>query len=114
VRWRSDERGAGSLLAVGIVAALAVAITVLLPFVLAVPVKHRVKDAADAAALAAADAAVGLVPGVPCDLAAAVAEGNRASVLACRVDGLVATVTTGVTLLGIPITATSTAGPPAG
>ncbi len=101
------------MLALGTVAVLAVAITVLLPFVLLLPVKHRVKDAADAAALAAADVAVGLVPGAPCDLAATVAEGNGAEVLACRVDGLIATVTAGVTVLGLPLTATSSAGPPA-
>ena len=100
------------MLALATVAALAVSTTVVLPFVLLIPVKHRVKDAADAAALAAADVAIGLAPGAPCDLAAAVAEGNGASVLACRVDGLVATVTAGVTVLSLPITATSTAGPP--
>jgi secretion/DNA translocation related TadE-like protein len=112
VRWRRDDRGAGSVLALAAVAALGLATSVLLPFALVVPVKHRVKDAADAAALAAADVAVGLVPGVPCELAATVADGNGASVLACRVDGLVATVTTGVTLLGVPISASSSAGPP--
>ncbi|MFC0681973.1 Rv3654c family TadE-like protein [Lysobacter korlensis] len=113
MRWRNDEGGAGSVLALGTVAALAVAITVLLPFALLAPVKHRVKDAADAAALAAADSVVGLAPGAPCELATTVAEGNGASVLRCSVDGLIATITAGVTLLGLPITATSSAGPPA-
>jgi secretion/DNA translocation related TadE-like protein len=113
VRWRSGDRGAGSVLALATVAGLAGAITVLLPFALMLPVKHRVKDAADAAALAAADVAVGLVPGAPCELAAAVAEGNGASLTACEVDGLVATVTAGATVAGLPISATSSAGPPA-
>ena len=112
--WRSGDRGAGSVLALATVAGLAAAITVLLPFALMLPVKHRVKDAADAAALAAADVAVGLVPGAPCELAATVAGGNGASVTACEVDGLIVTVTAGVTVLGLPITATSSAGPPAG
>jgi secretion/DNA translocation related TadE-like protein len=113
VRWRSDDRGAGSVLALAVVAALGLGMSVLLPFTLLLPIKPRVKGAADAAALAAADAAVGLVPGAPCELAATVADANGSSVLTCRVDGLVATVSTGTTVLGVPISATSSAGPPA-
>jgi secretion/DNA translocation related TadE-like protein len=100
------------LLALATVAALAVAITMLLPFALLIPVKHRVKDAADASALAAADVAVGLVPGVPCEVAAMVAQANGASLADCRLDGLVATVTAGASVLGLPVAATSSAGPP--
>ena len=112
MRWRSSDHGAGSALALGVVAALAIVTTVLLPFTLLMPLKHRVKDAADAAALAAADVAVGLVPGAPCEVAAAVAEANGAAMTACEVNGLLATVTAGVLVLGLPVTATSTAGPP--
>ena len=111
MRWRSDDCGAGSVVALGTVAALALAITTLLPFTLVTPVKHRVKDAADAAALAAADVAAGLVPGLPCELAAAVVEANGASLAGCRVDGQTATVTAGAAVLGLRLTATSTAGP---
>jgi secretion/DNA translocation related TadE-like protein len=113
VRWRSSDRGAGSLLALGTVAALAVAVSGTLPLALLTPVKHRVKDAADAAALAAASVAVGLAPGAPCESAATVTDGNGARLVDCRVDGLVVTVTAGVAVLGIPFTATSTAGPSA-
>jgi secretion/DNA translocation related TadE-like protein len=113
VRWRRDERGAGSVLAVGIVAALAVAVAGTLPFALVTPVKHRVKDAADAAALAAAEVALGLRPGAACDAAAVAAGGNDAVLVDCRIDGLVVTVTAGATVLGLRLLATSTAGPPA-
>jgi secretion/DNA translocation related TadE-like protein len=113
VRWeRGEERGSGSILAVGMVAALFASTAVVLPFALALPVKHRVKDAADAAALAAADVLVGRTPGAPCEIAGFVAEANRADVVRCELDGLVATVTTGATVLGLAVTATSSAGPP--
>jgi hypothetical protein len=42
---------------------------------------------------------------------AEVAEGNAATLLDCRVDGLVVTVTAGTFVLGMRLTATSTAGP---
>jgi secretion/DNA translocation related TadE-like protein len=111
VRWRRQERGSGSVLALAVVAALALTVAGTLPFALATPLKHRMKDAADAAALAAASAALGAVPGSPCELAAVVAEHNSASLLDCRVDGLVVTVTAGTVALGMRLTATSTAGP---
>jgi secretion/DNA translocation related TadE-like protein len=112
VRWGSDERGSGAVLSLAPVAALAAVVTILLPFALLMPVKHRVKDAADAAALAAADVAVGLVPGAPCEVAATVVEGNGAELADCRMDGPIATVTAAATVAGVPVRATSSAGPP--
>ena len=53
---------------------------------------QRVANAADAAALAAADATSGAVPGVPCDLAAGVAARNGATLVGCEIDGPVASV----------------------
>lgn len=100
------------MLALGTVAALALAAAATLPFALLAPVKHRVKDAADAAALAAATAALGLEPGAPCETAAVVTAANAALLLDCRADGLVVTVTAGATIAGMRFTATSTAGPP--
>ncbi|WP_344754715.1 Rv3654c family TadE-like protein [Leifsonella bigeumensis] len=69
--------------------------------------------AADAAALAAADVAVGIAPGVPCSTAASVAKINRAVVTECQADGVMVTVRVSIPVLGFPVSATATAGPPA-
>ena len=81
---------------------------------MAVAASRSVEAAADAAALAAADTAVGLVPGYPCERAAEIAEANGASLVACETDGLVITVAVGRTLLGFAVTAAATAGPAEG
>jgi len=72
----------------------------------------RVSGAADAAALAAADAISGAVPGDPCDAAAHVARGAGALLAACELDGPVATVAVASAYGGIPFDARSRAGPP--
>lgn len=79
---------------------------------MALSVRQAVAGAADAAALAAADVASGLLPGFPCAQAERVAEANGATLEACHVDGLIATVSVGSSVLGIPVTAGATAGPP--
>ncbi|WP_165066097.1 Rv3654c family TadE-like protein [Marisediminicola senii] len=108
----ATDAGAGSILAVAIIAAVLVATTAVLP-VTAVLVAHRqASSAADASALAAADAAVGIQPGAPCVLADAVAVENGATVDGCRLDGVVATVTTTVAVATFRLSATATAGPP--
>lgn len=66
---------------------------------------------ADAAALAAADVASGLLPGVPCEAAAALAAANRVTLTGCTVAGPVVTVEVARGWL-IPVTARATAGPP--
>lgn len=48
--------------------------------------RHRAAGAADAAALAAADAAAGWVEGEPCALAAELAEAARVRLSSCTVD----------------------------
>ena len=75
-------------------------------------VRQAVAGAADAAALAAADVASGLVSGYPCATAALVAAANGAAVASCAVDGLVVTVSASRDILGLAVTATATAGPP--
>ena len=109
---RAGDRGSGSVLAIGLIAALAVLTAVLVPLYSALAARSAVGTAADAAALAAADVAVGLAPGNPCEAAARVAEANAASVGACTVDGLVVTVRVGRSVVGVMVTATATAGPP--
>ncbi len=76
-------------------------------------VRQSVAAAADASALAAADVAIGLAPGYPCEVAARVAQANGASLSGCAVDGLVVSVAATRTLLGLTVSVSATAGPPA-
>lgn len=83
---RHRDVGAGSVLvlsvlAVGLAAALAVG--ALAQVVLA---RHQAEAAADLAALAAADVALGRATGDPCQAAARVASGNGAVLVTCRLD----------------------------
>lgn len=73
---------------------------------------QRLSGVADAAALAAADAASGAVAGVPCERATDIADTVGAAVTGCDVDGLVATVTVGAMFGVIPSSARARAGPP--
>jgi secretion/DNA translocation related TadE-like protein len=68
---------------------------------------QRLAGAADAAALAAADAASGAVVGVPCELAEHVSAVFGAALTACEVDGLTATVS--VSARFGPVTAAASA-----
>lgn len=106
------DRGSGTVLAIGIVAALVTLTVVALPLSMAFAGRHAIAAAADAAALAGADVAVGLAPGYPCVEARRVAVANGATLAACDVDGLIVTVAASGTALGIPVTMRATAGPP--
>lgn len=107
-----DTRGAGGVAVIGIAAAVALAAVLVIAAGAALVARQRVAGAADAAALAAADTVSGRLPGVPCQVAAQVAEANAAEVTACVVDGLVVTVRAAGAIGAIPVTATATAGPP--
>jgi secretion/DNA translocation related TadE-like protein len=107
----SSDEGAGSILTVAILGAVVALSMMLVPLYMGLAARQSVAGAADAAALAAADTAVGIVPGVPCDAASRVAAANGASINSCHVDGLIVTVTAARMLLGVSVTATSTAGP---
>ena len=81
------ERGAGTVLALALVA---VVIALLLgPLLLAEAgvMASRAASAADLAALAAADAARGLSSGEPCSVAAEVAGKQDAKITSCTVTG---------------------------
>jgi secretion/DNA translocation related TadE-like protein len=82
------------------------------PLFLALSVRQAVAGAADAAALAAADTASGLLPGYPCESAARVSAANGFTLTDCGLDGLVATVRVGASVLGIPLSVAASAGPP--
>ena len=100
------------MLAVAIAGGLAALTALSLPLYLGLVTRQAVAAAADAAALAAADAASGRIPGYPCELASRVAAANGAAVGSCTVDGLVVTITASRSILGIAVSARATAGPP--
>ncbi len=110
----TGETGAATVIMVGLIAAIVALTSMALPLYSVLVVRQSVAAAADAAALAAADVAVGRAAGTPCEVAARVAAANGASVTSCELDGLVATVTAARPVLGFAVTATATAGPPRG
>lgn len=108
----SGDRGSGSVLAVALGGVIVAIALVVVPLYMGLSARAAVSGAADAAALAAADTAAGISPGDPCSIASAVAAANRSKLGACQVDGLVITVVTSATFLGLPLRASATAGPP--
>lgn len=104
------------MLAVAIMALTLGILLALAPLYSALIERNRLAGAADAAALAAADVAVGREPGMPCAAADRVALANDTRVTACVVDGVIVTVrvTSNRTThrLPLPLDATATAGPP--
>ncbi|MDQ1588341.1 MAG: hypothetical protein QOJ77_1506 [Microbacteriaceae bacterium] len=108
----ASESGAGSLLAVGVVASVLAVTSMVVTVSLALAVKQRVTGAADAAALAAADTASGAIAGFPCDVAATAARLNGAELGRCEVSGAVATVSARAGYLGFDISVAARAGPP--
>ncbi|WP_235511124.1 Rv3654c family TadE-like protein [Agromyces sp. Root81] len=110
---RGDERGAASVLAVGIIGAMTALAVAFIGLLGVFVVSQRASNAADAAALAAADAISGAVPGVPCRLAAAIAARNGARLDSCEGDGPAASVTVVIEAVpGFSVTASARAGPP--
>lgn len=111
VKLQGDS-GAGSILAVGVLATIVATLLLVTPLARVLVVRAEMAGAADAAALAAADVARGILPGVPCVMATSVAMSNGASLDECRVDGVVVTVRVSTIVLALSVTATATAGPP--
>lgn len=108
----SDERGSGSVLALGILCAVVVVAAGGLALAGAGAAGARAAAAADLAALAAADVAAGRAGGVPCDIADAVARANGATLHACDQTGLTVTVTATTPYLALAASASARAGPP--
>lgn len=106
------ERGSASILALGIIVAMIVVASALVPLYRGLGVRAANESAADSSALAAADVASGISPGEPCAIAAEVASANRSRLDGCDVDGLVVTIRAKATFLGLTLVATATAGPP--
>ncbi|MDP9219170.1 MAG: flp pilus-assembly TadE/G-like family protein [Actinomycetota bacterium] len=84
-RAGSDE-GAGTVLAVGLVAMLGSLVLACAALGAAVVSRHRAASAADLAALAGSDRALGRATGEPCQAAASVARANATQLTSCRVD----------------------------
>jgi secretion/DNA translocation related TadE-like protein len=107
-----NDRGAGSVLLLGVVAACVTVSLLVIPIYRGAVAKRLVANAADAAALAAADVAIGIVPGVPCEAASTAAVLNGARLSEGVLSGAVATVTAESSLLGMGVRAQARAGPP--
>jgi secretion/DNA translocation related TadE-like protein len=89
---RNDrDGGAGTVLALGLVAILCALVLACAGLGAAVVARHRAASAADLAALAGADRSLGRTPGDPCQAAAGVVRANDAVLTRCRVgpDGSV-------------------------
>jgi secretion/DNA translocation related TadE-like protein len=106
------ESGAATVLAVGLVAAMIVVLAALVPVVVLLGAHGRAASAADAAALAGADTALGVLAGIPCDTAARTARVDGAATVRCRQQGLDVRVDVTVTVLGLPVPGAARAGPP--
>lgn len=106
------DRGAASVVALGLVGAMVALTALVVPMLGAFVASQRAANAADAAALAAADASSGAVPGVPCTLAAAIAARNGVELTSCEVDGPVSTVSVRAGAFGFAVEAEARAGPP--
>jgi secretion/DNA translocation related TadE-like protein len=110
-RWRGDG-GAGAILGVALVAVVVCVTAMALPLYAVLVTRQALAGAADAAALAAADVRVGILPGEPCAVAATVAAANGAGLSGCVIDGLVVTVAVTGTVAGFAVGVSATAGPP--
>ena len=107
-----QDRGSGGVLAVAVLAMLAVLALAAVGVGAALAARQRVIAAADAGALAASDTALGIHPGIPCEVAADVVHAHRATLAACEVEGVVATVASCALIATVPVCAHARAGPP--
>ena len=113
MRWGgARESGAGALLAVAVIGALLLLTGVLVPLLGAVVLESRARGAADAGALAAADAVSGRSTGVPCERAADLVARHGAVVTACTLDGADVVVDVAIDAGWLTVAASARAGPP--
>ena len=108
----AGERGAGTVLVVGVIAVLLAAALGVSGLIQAQAAAGRARTAADLAALGGATALSSvLAPGDPCEVAGRVARANGAEVTACTVTGedVTVEVSVGARVLGVARTAASAA-----
>lgn len=108
----TTDAGSGSVLAIGILGALVALLLASLPIGALFAAHQQAANAADAAALAAADTASGRLPGFPCETARRVADRNHASLGRCDLDGLTVLVDASVDTRWGTVTVAARAGPP--
>ena len=116
VRCGGGDRGAGTVLAIGLVGVVIGLTAVLTALGLVISAQHQAAAAADLAALAAAQAAAGTSAAMgagPCDVAARVASANSGRLASCSLDpaGSATVVVLVSTWRGLTAEATSRAGP---
>jgi secretion/DNA translocation related TadE-like protein len=107
-----NERGSGSVLAVAVLGAVALASGAALLVLGALSAQQSAQAAADAAALAAADTLSGRASGFPCENAERAAALDEASLASCQTDGLVAVVGVSQSWSRLTLTARARGGPP--
>ena len=103
---------AGTILSVGVVVCTATLAVSFATAGAAAVSSQRLAGVADAAALAAADAASGAIDGEPCARATEIAAISGAQLTACDLDGLVATVPVSAPFGRLSSTVSARAGPP--
>ena len=112
MRRLREEHGSGTVAVIGMHASAVIVVTAGHALSAAVVAHARAAAAADSAALAAADSASGREPGVPCDNAEQLAALHDATLVSCRLDGLIAPVAVQVSVPLLVVSAWATAGPP--
>ncbi len=104
------DAGSATVLAVAVVVAMLVLLAGLVPVVVLLGAHQRAAAAADAAALAGADTALGAIAGIPCERAGEVARADGARLLRCRQTGTDVRVDVAVPALGLALPAAALAG----
>ena len=86
--WALGERGAGTVLALGLVAALVGVLVIMFSVTIRFVEQARLSSLADRAAIAGADTLRGLVAGFPCKEAGYLASLEGASVVSCTISSM--------------------------
>ena len=106
-----SERGSGAAATLILVGGVISVTSLLLFFGAALITLDRAQSVTDQAALEAADAASGRIPGYPCNRAERLAKKNSFQIENCDVQGLIVRVTLQVTVVGISTHTRAKAGP---
>jgi secretion/DNA translocation related TadE-like protein len=108
----NDDEGAGTALAVAVVAAVVVLFALLATVAVVLDAHRRVEATADAAALAGADTALGNATGLPCARAAGITAAAGLRLDRCEQRDTLVRVRASTSVLGLPFVAEAVAGPP--
>ncbi|MGB3414748.1 MAG: Rv3654c family TadE-like protein [Microbacteriaceae bacterium] len=109
---RRAERGSATVLSIGIVVLIVSLLSALLILVQALSHSSRMQGLVDTAALAAADAARGIIPAAPCALAAEILAQETPQSFECYQDEYQVRVVLQSNILGFVISFAALAGPP--